>query len=178
MHEFDADAIRREFDFDFFLNSSRGFDWLNETRLTGVLFDGDRKIIRKISSVCVFRCMPEPVATINPPNFATALAELRVVFLEQILAADKPKPDDARPDIGGDDEFHFAVRNPATILPATVRDFFNRHSRFHRRNASCRPPSTLMIWPVVLLRRFVSSRKIASAWSAGVMGCLVKVRSA
>lgn len=50
--------------------------------------------------------------------------------------------------------------------------------RHHLRNASVRPPSTARIWPVVLLRRFVSNRKIASAWSAGVIGCFVNVRSA
>jgi hypothetical protein len=33
-------------------------------------------------------------------------------------------------------------------------------------------------WPVVLLRRFVTRRKYASAWSAGEIGLLVGVRSA
>ncbi len=46
------------------------------------------------------------------------------------------------------------------------------------RKASCRPPSTVMTWPVVLLRRLLTSRKYASAWSAGVIGDLVSVRSA
>ena len=47
-----------------------------------------------------------------------------------------------------------------------------------RRKASCRPPSTVMTWPVVLLNRSLTSRKYASAWSAGVIGDLVSVRSA
>ena len=50
--------------------------------------------------------------------------------------------------------------------------------QFYRKNASCRPPSTVMTWPVVLLRRLVSRRKIASAWSPGVIGDLVRVRLA
>ena len=40
------------------------------------------------------------------------------------------------------------------------------------------PPSTVMTWPVVLLSRCVTSRKNASAWSAGVIGVFVSVRSA
>ncbi len=48
----------------------------------------------------------------------------------------------------------------------------------YRRNASCRPPSTVMTWPVVLLKRWLTSKKNASAWSAGVIGDRVNVRSA
>ena len=46
----------------------------------------------------------------------------------------------------------------------------------YRRNASCKPPSTLMICPVVLLERFEAKKYNASAWSAGVIGDLVNVR--
>jgi hypothetical protein len=49
---------------------------------------------------------------------------------------------------------------------------------FYLRNASIKPPSTVITCPVVLLRRLLTQRKIASAWSAGSIGTLVSVRSA
>ncbi len=65
--------------------------------------------------------------------------------------------------------------NAATRGPEIDRCAEEGHQR---RKASCRPPSTVMIWPVVLLRRWVTRRKYASAWSSGVIGVFVSVRSA
>jgi hypothetical protein len=58
--------------------------------------------------------------------------------------------------------------------------WFERHTNLltYPRNASCSPPSTVMICPVVWRKRCVSNRKIASAWSAGVIGRFSSVRSA
>ena len=64
------------------------------------------------------------------------------------------------------------------ISPLCACRWPRRHSRGYLRKASCNPPSTVMIWPVVLLRRRETKRKYASAWSAGEMGDFVKVRSA
>ncbi len=73
-------------------------------------------------------------------------------------------------------EFHFHFRfsclDPILLILLIVSKIVQR------RNASWRPPSTVMTCPVVLLSRLVSRRKIASAWSAGVIGLLVSVRSA
>lgn len=74
-------------------------------------------------------------------------------------------------------EFNFQKNTPRLRLGA--RGVLSQSSGgSQRRNASCRPPSTVMTWPVVLLRRRETSRKNASAWSAGVIGLLVSVRSA
>ena len=45
-------------------------------------------------------------------------------------------------------------------------------------NASCNPPSTVMTWPVVLLRAVAYEQKICLSLIGGVIGDLVSVRSA
>jgi alkanesulfonate monooxygenase SsuD/methylene tetrahydromethanopterin reductase-like flavin-dependent oxidoreductase (luciferase family) len=48
----------------------------------------------------------------------------------------------------------------------------------YRRNASVKPPSTGMTWPVVLLLSSPASQQMAAAQSDGRMGCRVIVRCA
>src|SRR3989304_2377335 len=52
------------------------------------------------------------------------------------------------------------------------------HESTQRKKASCRPPSTAMIWPVVFPNRFPNNRNTASAWSAALTESLVRVRFA
>ena len=109
MDEFDACAIWRELDFDFFLDTGRGFNRLNEPRLSFVILNGDPGVVWEIRANSVFGRVPEPVSAIKPPFITAALAKLFVVFLQKILAADESQPDHARTDIGRDDQFDFTV---------------------------------------------------------------------
>ena len=64
------------------------------------------------------------------------------------------------------------VRSPIFIRGAAQAPALHPYLK----NPSCNPPSTGMTWPVVLLREFVKSKKIASAWSDGVIADFVSVR--
>ena len=125
MDEFNPRTGCRELDVDFFLDSGRGLDRLDEPHQAAMLFNGNREVVWEIRARLCFGRMPEPVASIEPPLLAATLAQLGRVFLEQVLAADEAKPDHARPDVGSDNEFDFAVGNPTAIFPTPVRNFLD-----------------------------------------------------
>src|SRR5215475_7287079 len=63
-------------------------------------------------------------AAIAPFRF-TALADLGCIFVKEIASADESVADDARADIGGDDQFDFTVRHTVAVGPAFVVDFLD-----------------------------------------------------
>jgi hypothetical protein len=59
-----------------------------------------------------------------PRGFST-LSNLAGVFVEEIAAADERVTHDARPDVGGDDQLHFAIGHAIAIRPASIIYFLD-----------------------------------------------------
>ncbi len=108
---------------------------------------------------------PTPLMSIQP----SILSSFRLKRLELWPCVSSPlAPPSAR--VMNSPRIHPNRRPPAfgTFCPTKgEREIFKLESDFlcpaQRVNASCKPPSTVITWPVVLLSRLVTRRKYASA---------------
>ena len=95
-------ALRVQSDLDFLLNAGCRLGGLNEFQNGAIPLMLDWPVVRGITAGFDLRRVPKTVSAVIAPDIAPRLADVGK-FLEEIGAAHKAKPDDARPDIRGRD---------------------------------------------------------------------------
>jgi hypothetical protein len=66
-------------------------------------------IVRPVGARIRLRRVPEAVSAISAPFAAASMAQVLGVFLEEVITSKETKPQNARPHIGCDNEFHFLL---------------------------------------------------------------------
>ena len=116
-----------------FAQAGFGFDGGRQGKDVARKFHFHGEIVGRVAHLAIFGRKPDTVAAPELPGWLAGFAETLFVNFEDVAAANKAEAHDAGADIGSDDEFYFAIRDPVAVWPTTPGDLFdlNRHVRGH-----------------------------------------------